>query len=462
VVAHKIRNRYSKIFQDVCAVHAHYHWCLTGTPIQNCLDDFGALLTFINVNPFQSKIYFEKYISTPIKDRKKGSWELLRKVVAATCLRRTKDDHGLRLNLPQKLERVEEIEMPREDRKLYEFFKRFSFLTAGDGKTLKKIGATNILILISMLRLICDHGEALLPESALQAWRDRDPNLLTFKMLESGIKMCISCGCEIEELDVAESVIEELTCGHVLCESCVTKSQASDSQPSCLKCGTEGLKTPSVLSDSSPGPSQSELALPQKPPPSAKLQALLRNITEGRTKPTGETKPDKQYDFKLLTTHKSPCILILISVVFSYWTKMLDLIGASLRDRGMKFCRIDGQSSLPQRKYALERFGNDPAYNIMLASIGAAGEGSVSASTAVLLDQFMLTPRTRIDLTAANLVHITEPHWNPMAEAQAMDRIHRIGQQRDVEVIRYIVSDSIEKVRAASISRRLSDKRTLC
>lgn len=65
----------------------------------------------------------------------------------------------------------------------------------------------------------------------------------------------------------------------------------------------------------------------------------------------------------------------------------------------------------------------------------------------------MLFPETyqaniiaRIDLTAANTVHIVEPHWNPMAEAQAVDRIHRIGQKRTVKVIRYIVSDSIEKV----------------
>ena len=280
-------------------MQANYHWCLTGTPIQNYLDDFGALLTFINVDPFQYKTSFEKYISRPIKDKKKNSLEMLRKVVAATCLRRTKADHVLGLNLPQKLERVEEIEMPCEDRELYEFFKRFSF-TAAKGKTSKKIAATNILILISMLRLICDHGEALLPVSALKAWKDRDPSLLTFKMLESGIKTCISFDREIEELDVAESVIEELTCGHVLCESCVTKSQTSEDQPSCLKCSTEGLKPPSVLSDSSPGPSQSELALPQKLhyPPSAKLRALLRNIIKGQTRPTGETMPYKQYDFK--------------------------------------------------------------------------------------------------------------------------------------------------------------------
>jgi hypothetical protein len=53
----------------------------------------------------------------------------------------------------------------------------------------------------------------------------------------------------------------------------------------------------------------------------------------------------------------------------------------------------------------------------------------------------------RLDLTAANHVHIIEPHWNPMAEAQAIDRIYRIGQKREVFVTRYIVPKSIETVR---------------
>jgi len=56
----------------------------------------------------------------------------------------------------------------------------------------------------------------------------------------------------------------------------------------------------------------------------------------------------------------------------------------------------------------------------------------------------------RVDLTAANSVHLIEPQWNPMVEAQAVDRVHRIGQQRDVRVYRYIVSDSIESVRIHS------------
>lgn len=51
-----------------------------------------------------------------------------------------------------------------------------------------------------------------------------------------------------------------------------------------------------------------------------------------------------------------------------------------------------------------------------------------------------------VNLTAANYVHLLEPHWNPMVEAQAVDRVHRIGQSREVLTTRYITRDSIETV----------------
>ncbi|KAK9796579.1 putative RING-type domain-containing protein [Seiridium cardinale] len=226
--------------------------------------------------------------------REKDSLELLRKVVAATCLRRTKADHALTLNLPRKLERVEEVEMSREDREIYDFFKRFSFLNAV-GHASSTVTPTNILLLIAMLRLICDHGEALLPGSAIKTWRERDVTLLTLQMLESGIRRCVYCEREIEELDTAGPIAEEPTCGHVLCDSCAAKSQGSGS--SCPKCETEGSKSPSAMSISSPAPSQSGLASPLKPqyPPSAKLQALLRNITEQQESPDKGSRPAKWY-----------------------------------------------------------------------------------------------------------------------------------------------------------------------
>lgn len=53
---------------------------------------------------------------------------------------------------------------------------------------------------------------------------------------------------------------------------------------------------------------------------------------------------------------------------------------------------------------------------------------------------------TSLNLTAASQVHIMEPQWNPMVERQALDRVHRIGQQRPVKTIRYVVNSSFDEV----------------
>jgi SWI/SNF-related matrix-associated actin-dependent regulator of chromatin subfamily A3 len=54
--------------------------------------------------------------------------------------------------------------------------------------------------------------------------------------------------------------------------------------------------------------------------------------------------------------------------------------------------------------------------------------------------------KIRLDLTVASRVHLLEPQWNPMAEEQALDRVHRLGQTREVIATRYVVRDSIEEV----------------
>lgn len=63
------------------------------------------------------------------------------------------------------------------------------------------------------------------------------------------------------------------------------------------------------------------------------------------------------------------------SVVFTYWTKMLDLIQNTLEANAMVFERIDGRTTLSRRIQALDRFNSDPDCRIMLATIGSVGEG---------------------------------------------------------------------------------------
>ena len=59
----------------------------------------------------------------------------------------------------------------------------------------------------------------------------------------------------------------------------------------------------------------------------------------------------------------------------------------------------------------------------------------------------MRTDNTRLNLTAANHVFLMEPQWNPMVEDQALDRVHRIGQEKEVTTVRYIVNNTLEEVR---------------
>jgi SNF2 family DNA or RNA helicase len=52
----------------------------------------------------------------------------------------------------------------------------------------------------------------------------------------------------------------------------------------------------------------------------------------------------------------------------------------------------------------------------------------------------------RLNLTIANCVYILEPQWNPMVEKQAIARVYRLGQTRNVKVVRYIVKGTVEEV----------------
>ncbi len=53
---------------------------------------------------------------------------------------------------------------------------------------------------------------------------------------------------------------------------------------------------------------------------------------------------------------------------------------------------------------------------------------------------------SRLNLTAANHVFLMEPQWNPMLEEQALDRVYRIGQTKEVTTVRYIVQGTLETV----------------
>jgi SNF2 family DNA or RNA helicase len=77
------------------------------------------------------------------------------------------------------------------------------------------------------------------------------------------------------------------------------------------------------------------------------------------------------------------------------------------------------------RDKSMRVFREDPNIRVMLVSIGAGGLG--------------------LNLTTANKVFMMEPQFNPAAEAQAVDRVHRLGQDREVVIKRFVMQNSFEE-----------------
>jgi len=110
-------------------------------------------------------------------------------------------------------------------------------------------------------------------------------------------------------------------------------------------------------------------------------------------------------------------------LVFSQFTSMLDIFEKDLKEDGVNYLRLDG--STKNRQELVDRFNEDPEVKVFLISLKAGGVG--------------------LNLTAASSVFLYDPWWNPMAEQQAVDRAHRIGQKKTVNIYKFITKNSIEE-----------------
>jgi len=111
------------------------------------------------------------------------------------------------------------------------------------------------------------------------------------------------------------------------------------------------------------------------------------------------------------------------ALVYSQFTSFLDIVEERLKAQKLSYERLDGQTR--DREARVDRFQNDPDVRVFLLSLKAGGVG--------------------LNLTAASYVFLLDPWWNPAAEAQAIDRAHRIGQQQKVMAYRVVCSGTIEE-----------------
>lgn len=99
-----------------------------------------------------------------------------------------------------------------------------------------------------------------------------------------------------------------------------------------------------------------------------------------------------------------------------------------------------------ERQRSLMSLTEDPRIRVILISLRCGSTGYLNPRC---LDQHIISNIIRLNLTAANNVFLMEPQWNPMLEDQALDRVYRIGQTKEVTTIRYIVKGTLEEVRSS-------------
>ena len=111
-------------------------------------------------------------------------------------------------------------------------------------------------------------------------------------------------------------------------------------------------------------------------------------------------------------------------LVFSQFTKVLEVIGKRLNEENISYSYLDGKTSAKDRVKLVEEF-NTNNNKVFLISLKAGGTG--------------------LNLTSANIVVHFDPWWNPAVEDQASDRAHRIGQKNVVNVIKLIAKGTAEE-----------------
>lgn len=221
-----IRNWSTKQFKAVTTIPAHIRWCLSGTPIQNSLEDLGALVKFLQVLVLKDGKNFNAYITrktTLTVSTSRSDFENLRCLLGSVCLRRNKSV------LPSYLNQFKEYTHPIEFSggekaqymRLKKRCKRAIDMAVSGHKT--KETHQSVLEALLRLRLFCNNGDVpstgFSPAAAEEALS---------QMQQSGEAVCGYCSCEVVTLggcDVSSSAV--LTnCRKLVCSECISRYQS--------------------------------------------------------------------------------------------------------------------------------------------------------------------------------------------------------------------------------------------
>jgi len=417
---HKIKNPVTGVSQAVHRIEAPHRWIISGTPIQNTWRDLFSLMKFLRVRPYGEIQGWYRLIEEPLTSPGSSPYRAealqnLRNLIQVLVLRRTKRpwdkrsgrvdpifQPGLVVRRPGKKDgwEVQEKRLDRFVAKNLSTKEEFAFPYVRNGEPTYEF-----------IRELVHIPEKQTQEIRLPFASEWERQIYN-RLVEEGM---------VKDRDVGNSLVYLLRMRQAVIHPWLLEPQKLRARiDRVIETRGESWK------------------------PSTKITWLLRDLRE--TKRGGRRESEK-------------------SLVFSQYTGALDLVelaletdGANADERWLaeevfqdewrkykaryarvprdqrptfryrnnpRYVRIDGKSSYAEREQAMESLRTEPNVKLALLSLHATGVG--------------------LTLTSANNVYFLDLFFNPQVHLQAIDRTHRIGQDKVVQVKTLVIADTIEE-----------------
>ncbi|ETN42213.1 uncharacterized protein HMPREF1541_04154 [Cyphellophora europaea CBS 101466] len=500
--AQQIKNHESRTSESAWRLSGKYRWAITGTPVLNSIEEFYAFFRFLKVkNTGDFTLWKDNYC-------KKGSAAALKRLntlLQKFMIRRTHQDKMFGKPIVQ-LPRVTQSDLYLDfnpiEKAVYEIVReRFVAKINGFAKS-GTINKNYTFIFVLLLRLRQLTANILLIQKTLKDLLERPDLKKLWALTESSDPELAAAGggglllglqeglrnlgpsdraneggttlSSVQRMDESvstndvsgaathrfqkylQSMLDQgksdnanrealchfcsqppenrciTPCGHVYCYACLmelshTARAQHETMVRCTECGTRFNKIEAFPDESTSG-DRSESATPgvdvQKRRRSTPNSASLEEDIDWLSMPgpvLHSTKVIAAIDKMEKWFEADPETKVL---VFSQWRALIKIFMLVCREKKWGQAAFHGALSFEARDAAIQKFSTDPKCKVLIAAMKAGGVG--------------------LNLTAANKVILIDLWWNSAMETQAFCRAFRIGQEREVEIVRLIIKNTID------------------
>lgn len=401
--AHYIRNSHAKISKDVFQLAesnpGSKRWAVTATPIYNKSNDAYSYFKFLG--HVADKAEWTQRYSTDV-DLVKSVNQLMKQY----GIRYKKEDVlGDELTPKNEVDLV--LQFSTEEKEFYDALKEYSssrlvrllarVRSTMNNITMRRIAQTHVLAYILRLKQACNSPYLVIDQmprlQGINNIEEASKRLKFYNQSKNVEEECPVC------LDKTTDRIAN-PCGHKYCNECWKRMEEHEIFQ-CPVCRTFVLSVDDIRPDSN----------------KTVCDSLIHSAVSGLCHSSKLVKLHQLVDD--ITSKKEKVVIV------SQWVKMLDLIKLSPIFANVTHVTLQGSMRIEERTATIKQFETDPKTQVCFLSLTSSAEG--------------------INLVSANHLVLVDSWWNQSQMIQVMNRIHRIGQQKDVHIYKMQINDSIEE-----------------